>query len=155
MSLLKLSVAPKLNGATDNLSRLMDIEQTYQEQLVELEKQARKAVRYKSVGERLRKAESTLFIKLLNSLEIELKSFKKEYEEASDNVNQAQLDVTKNTKSKLVAFDKIPELKQIEAEKAATLQQMAHIKLAAALPEGEVKEKLLEKLAAAALSKYA
>ena len=96
----------------------MDIEQTYQEQLVELEKQARKAVRYKSVGERLRKAESTLFIKLLNSLEIELKSFKTEYEEASDNVNQAQIDVTKNTKSKLVAFDKIPELKQIEAEKA-------------------------------------
>jgi len=114
----------KLNGATDNLSRLMDIEQTYQEQLVELEKQARKAVRYKSVGERLRKAESTLFIKLLNSLEIELKSFKKEYEEASDNVNQAQLDVTKNTKSKLVAFDKIPELKQIEAEKAAFLQSL-------------------------------
>ena len=102
----------------------MDIEQTYQEQLVELEKQARKAVRYKSVGERLRKAESTLFIKLLNSLEIELKSFKKEYEEASDNVNQAQIDVTKNTKSKLLAFDKIPQLKQIEAEKAAFLQSL-------------------------------
>jgi len=114
----------KLNGATDNLSRLMDIEQTYQEQLVELEKQARKAVRYKSVGERLRKAESTLFIKLLNSLEVELKSFKTEYEEASENVNQAQLDVTKNTKSKLLAFDKIPQLKQIEAEKAAFLQSL-------------------------------
>lgn len=114
----------KLNGATDNLSRLMDIEQTYQEQLVELEKQARKAIRYKSVGERLRKAESTLFIKLLNSLEIELKNFTKEYEEASENVNQAQLDVTKNTNSKLAAFDKIPELKKIEAEKAAFLQSL-------------------------------
>ena len=114
----------KLNGATDNLIRLMDIEQTYQEQLVELEKQARKAIRYKSVGERLRKAESTLFIKLLNSLEIELKNFTKGYEEASENVNQAQLDVTKNTKSKLAAFDKIPELKKIEAEKAAFLQSL-------------------------------
>ena len=51
--------------------------------------------------------------------------------------------------------DNAVQAHKIEAEKAATLQQMAHIKLAAALPEGEVKEKLLEKLAAAALSKYA
>ncbi|MDC0969528.1 AAA family ATPase [Alphaproteobacteria bacterium] len=114
----------KLNGATDNLSRLLDIEQTYNEQLVELEKQARKASRYKSVGERLRKAESTLFIKLLNSSETDLKNFKNELEIATDRVNQAQLDVSKNTKSKLVAFDKIPELKKIEAEKAAFLQSL-------------------------------
>ena len=114
----------KLNGATDNLSRLLDIEQTYNEQLVELEKQARKASRYRSVGERLRKAESTLFIKLLNSSETDLKNFKNELEIATDRVNQAQLDVSKNTKSKLVAFDKIPELKKIEAEKAAFLQSL-------------------------------
>src|SRR6056300_1242981 len=114
----------KLNGATDNLSRLLDIEQTYNEQLVELEKQARKASRYRSVGERLRKAESTLFIKLLNSSETDLKNFKNELEIATDGVNQAQLDVSKNTKSKLVAFDKIPELKKIEAEKAAFLQSL-------------------------------
>ena len=114
----------KLNGATDNLSRLLDIEQTYNEQLVELEKQARKASRYRSVGERLRKAESTLFIKLLNSSEMDLKNFKNELEIATDRVNQAQLDVSKNTKSKLLAFDKIPELKKIEAEKAAFLQSL-------------------------------
>ena len=114
----------KLNGATDNLSRLLDVEQTYNEQLVELEKQARKASRYRSVGERLRKAESTLFIKLLNSSETDLKNFKNELEIATDRVNQAQLDVSKNTKSKLVAFDKIPELKKIEAEKAAFLQSL-------------------------------
>ena len=114
----------KLNGATDNLSRLLDIEQTYNEQLVELEKQARKAARYRSVGERLRKAESTLFIKLLHSSETELKNFKKEFEIATDDVNKAQLDVSKNTKSKLAAFDKIPELKKIEAEKAAFLQSL-------------------------------
>ena len=114
----------KLNGATDNLSRLLDIEQTYNEQLVELEKQARKASRYRSVGERLRKAESTLFIKLLNSSETDLKNFENELEIATDRVNQAQLDVSKNTKSKLVAFDKIPELKKIEAEKAAFLQSL-------------------------------
>ena len=114
----------KLNGATDNLSRLLDIEQTYNEQLVELEKQARKAARYRSVGERLRKAESTLFIKLLHSSETELKNFKKEFEIATDDVNKAQLDVSKSTKSKLTAFDKIPELKKIEAEKAAFLQSL-------------------------------
>ena len=57
----------KLNGATDNLSRLLDIENTYNEQLIELEKQGRKAARYRSVGDRLRKAEASLFLSLLNS----------------------------------------------------------------------------------------
>ena len=56
----------KLKGASDNLDRLSDIEQTYKEQLIELEKQGRKAARYKSVGERIRKAEATLFFNLMN-----------------------------------------------------------------------------------------
>ena len=55
----------------------MDIEQTYQDQLIELEKQGRKAARYKSVGDRLRKAEATLFLTLLNTAENEFNDFKK------------------------------------------------------------------------------
>jgi len=119
----------KLNGATDNLNRLLDIEKTYQEQLVELEKQARKASRYKSVGERLRKAESTLFIKLLKSAEVELKDYEAELTNAKNKVDEAQIDVSKNTKLKLDAFEKIPGFKKKEAEKSAFLQSLNIMKI--------------------------
>jgi chromosome segregation protein len=119
----------KLNGATDNLNRLLDIEKTYQEQLVELEKQARKASRYKSVGERLRKAESTLFIKLLKSAEVELKDYEVELVNAKNKVDEAQIDVSKNTKLKLDAFEKIPGFKKKEAEKSAVLQSLNIMKI--------------------------
>ena len=57
----------------------MDIEQSYQDQLIELEKQGRKAARYRSVGDRLRKAEATLFLTLLNTAEREFNDFKKTF----------------------------------------------------------------------------
>ena len=50
---------------------MLDIENTYNEQLIELEKQGRKAARYRSVGDRLRKAEASLFLSLLNTAEKE------------------------------------------------------------------------------------
>ena len=52
----------KLNSAANNLDRLSDIELTIQDQINDLSKQARQAARYRSVGERLRKAETSLFI---------------------------------------------------------------------------------------------
>ena len=55
----------KLNSAANNLDRLSDIELTIQDQINDLSKQARQAARYRSVGERLRKAETSLFITCL------------------------------------------------------------------------------------------
>ncbi len=114
----------KLNGATDNLSRLLDIENTYNEQLVELEKQGRKAARYRSVGDRLRKAEASLFLSLLNTAEQDFEELVKKFEKSQNNVKEAQIDLSKNTKSKLEIFNKLPELRTIETEKAATLQSL-------------------------------
>ncbi len=114
----------KLNGATDNLSRLLDIENTYNEQLIELEKQGRKAARYRSVGDRLRKAEASLFLSLLNTAEKEFDELETKFEKSKNNVEEAQMNLSKNTKSKLEIFNKLPELRKIETEKAAILQSL-------------------------------
>ena len=114
----------KLNGATENLSRLLDIENTYNEQLIELEKQGRKAARYRSVGDRLRKAEASLFLSLLNTAEKEFDELETKFEKSKNNVEEAQINLSKNTKSKLEIFNKLPELRKIETEKAAILQSL-------------------------------
>ena len=114
----------KLNGATDNLSRLLDIENTYNEQLIELEKQGRKAARYRSVGDRLRKAEASLFLSLLNKAEQEFNDLEARFKKSKNQVEEAQINLSKNTKSKLEIFNKLPELRKIETEKAAILQSL-------------------------------
>ena len=114
----------KLNGATDNLSRLLDIENTYNEQLIELEKQGRKAARYRSVGDRLRKAEASLFLSLITTAEKEFDELETKFGKSKNNVEEAQINLSKNTKSKLEIFNKLPKLRKIETEKAAILQSL-------------------------------
>ena len=114
----------KLKGATDNLDRLFDIEQTYKEQLIELEKQGRKAARYRSVGERIRKAEATLFLTLLNNANTEFNDLNARLKEANEHVDRAQIEVSKQTKLQLDISNKIPILKKDEVEKAAILQAL-------------------------------
>ncbi len=114
----------KLNGANENLNRLMDIEQTYQDQLIELEKQGRKAARYRSVGDRLRKAEATLFLTLLNTAENEFNDFKKHLDIAKENVNKGQINVSKYTEAKQEILDELPEFKKLEIKKITVLQSL-------------------------------
>ena len=114
----------KLNGANENLNRLMDIEQTYQDQLIELEKQGRKAARYRSVGDRLRKAEATLFLTLLNTAENEFNDFKKHLDIAKENVNKGQINVSKHTEAKQEILNDLPELKNLETKKITVLQSL-------------------------------
>ena len=114
----------KLNAASNNLDRLLDIEKTYKEQLVELEKQGRKAARYRSIGDRLRKAEATLFSTLLFNAKTEYNILINELHTVTENVSKAQIEVSKNTTSKLDILSEIPILRNIEAEKAAILQSL-------------------------------
>ena len=77
------------------MSRLLDIENTYNEQLIELEKQGRKAARYRSVGDRLRKAEASLFLSLLNTAEKEFDELETKFEKSKNNVEEAQINLSK------------------------------------------------------------
>ena len=103
---------------------MLDIENTYNEQLIELEKQGRKAARYRSVGDRLRKAEASLFLSLLNTAEKEFDELETKFEKSKNNVEEAQINLSKKTKSKLEIFNKLPELRKIETEKATILQSL-------------------------------
>ena len=103
---------------------MLDIENTYNEQLIELEKQGRKAARYRSIGDRLRKAEASLFLSLLNTAEKEFDELETKFEKSKNNVEEAQINLSKKTKSKLEIFNKLPELRKIETEKAAILQSL-------------------------------
>ena len=114
----------KLNGANENLNRLMDIEQTYQDQLIELEKQGRKAARYRSVGDRLRKAEATLFLTLLNTAENEFNDFKKHLDIAKENVHKGLINLSKHTEAKQEILDELPEFKKLETKKITVLQSL-------------------------------
>ena len=114
----------KLNGANENLNRLMDIEQTYQDQLIELEKQGRKAARYRSVGDRLRKAEAILFLTLLDTAENEFNNFKKYLDIAKENVNKGQINVFKHTEAKQEILNELPEFKKLETKKITVLQSL-------------------------------
>ena len=114
----------KLNSASDNLERLFDIEKTLKNQLIDLEKQGRQAARYRSIGDRLRKGEATLFFKLLEEAREEYESLKKELNVISQNVEQASLEVKENTKNKLIFLDQIPSLRNSEADKSAILQSL-------------------------------
>ena len=102
----------------------MDIEQTYGDQLLELEKQGRKAARYRSVGDRLRKAEATLFLTLLSSAEREFNGFKNHLDLAKENVNKGQINVSKHTEEKQQILNALPGLKNIETQKITVLQSL-------------------------------
>ena len=114
----------KLKGASDNLDRLVDIEQNYKDQLIELEKQGRKAARYRSVGERIRKAEATLFLTLLNNSKTEFNDLNVQLKDANENVDRGQIEVSKQTTLQLDISNQIPTLKKDEADKAAILQAL-------------------------------
>ena len=114
----------KLNSATDNLDRLMDIENTLSEQLKELNKQARQVARYRSVGERIRKSESSLFYSQLKLLETELNIFKDKLKNKNNLISEFQIKVTNYENKKIKILDQIPNLKRIDNEKLNDLQNL-------------------------------
>ncbi len=74
----------RLKNAETNLERLEDIANQLAEQRAQLAKQARQAARYKSVADRIRKAESTLFLARWQEV-------RKDDEQASAQLHQAKM----------------------------------------------------------------
>ncbi len=132
----------KLSGASENLNRLFDIEQTYKEQLSELEKQGRKAARYRSIGDRIRKAEASLFLNLLKSAEKEADALKIQLITSEDNVNASQIEASKYTELKIKILNTIPDLKKIEKEKAIILQKLNIDKIRIEEEKSSIKKNL-------------
>jgi len=114
----------RLNAAETNLHRLEDIVITMGEQKKSLSKQARQASRYRSVGDRLRKAEATLLTKKhedkSKGLEEINDSFKREqniYIEISRKMGAAE-------KDRVNVSGVLPELRKKETENQAVFQNL-------------------------------
>ena len=114
----------RLNAAETNLERLGDIVITMEEQKKSLSKQARQASRYKSIGDRLRKAESILLLKKYLEKEESLKSFDRLFNDASSNYNDLTKKLYLAEENRIKSISNLPALRQNETESFAKLQNL-------------------------------
>ena len=114
----------KLNSASDNLARLLDVENTLLEQLKELNKQAKQVARYRSIGERLRKAEASLYYCQLINFENDLETCNSKFKDKSNSISNLQIAIVNLENQKLKILEKIPTLKEIDNQNLDKLQNL-------------------------------
>jgi len=114
----------RLRGAETNLERLDDVIAGLVEQRDSLRKQARQASRYRSIADRIRKAEAQLLLALWSRGEADLAA-------ANTELQAVRLDVAAKTEAAASSATKrteiaatLPPLRDAEAEKAAEYQRL-------------------------------
>ena len=114
----------RLKNAETNLERLADIEAQLAEQRAQLAKQARQASRYKSVADRIRKAEASLFLARWQEASTEDEKAKAALREATREAAAAAQQAAEAEKHHLLANEALPPLIAREAEAAAEFQRL-------------------------------
>ena len=97
---------------------------TIQDQINDLSKQARQAARYRSVGERLRKAETSLFITQFVELDYSQEKIKNKITENSKVIEDYQRKISNLETKKLNFFNELPFLKKIDNSKTEIVQNL-------------------------------
>ena len=112
----------RLKGAETNLERLEDILTSLQSQLKGLKQQAKQAIRYRTVSDQIRQAESILLFSRWQSILTEKEAAEKTELHASTAVNEAtELAARASTKRANIA-EKLPALRTQDAEAASVVQ---------------------------------
>ncbi len=112
----------RLKGAETNLERLEDILMSLQSQLKGLKQQAKQAIRYRTVSDQIRQAESILLFSRWQSNLIEKEASEKIELQASAAVNEAtELAARASTKRANIS-EKLPALRTQDAEAASVVQ---------------------------------
>ena len=114
----------RLNAAEANLRRLDDILATMAEQLVSLKKQARHAARYRSLSDRIRTAEATLYLVRWQAASEALQIATSARDAAERTVADALTKAAAATTEADKADAALPPLRQAYAEAAARLQRL-------------------------------
>ena len=114
----------RLNTAENNLERLADILVQLDEQKASLVKQARQATRYRSIADRIRKADAHLMLARFTAGLGRLDETETLLREAERLTAAAAEDAATKTRLRHSAMEKLPPLRQNEAEKAAQLQRL-------------------------------
>ena len=115
----------RLNTAETNLERLEDILIQLDEQKASLIKQARQAARYRSIADRIRKADAHLMLARFTAATGKLDETEALLREAQRLTAEAAETTAAKTRLRNTHAEKMPSLRQIEAEKAAKLQRLS------------------------------
>ena len=114
----------RLKAAENNLVRLEDVVAAMEGQLASLKKQARQAARYRSLSDRIRRAEATLLHLRWIAAQADERLARDSFATADDGVRTAMVAVTQATAAQTEAAEAVPPLRHSEAEAAATLQRL-------------------------------
>ncbi|SCA57384.1 Chromosome partition protein Smc [Candidatus Terasakiella magnetica] len=115
----------RLRGAETNLGRLDDVLITLETQQKNLQKQARQASRYRTISDRIRKAESLLFHMRWGDALDEMDKARKSYKEAETRVNELTSRAAEASKVQAEASTHLPALREAEAAAGAELHRLS------------------------------
>jgi chromosome segregation protein len=120
----------RLNTAENNLERLDDIVIQLDEQKASLMKQARQAARYRSIADRIRKADAHLMLARITLATSRLNDTEAQLREAERLTAAAAEDASAKSRHHDSIADTLPPLRQDEAALAAELQHLTHARTA-------------------------
>ncbi|MDC3234991.1 chromosome segregation protein SMC [Candidatus Puniceispirillum sp.] len=115
----------RLRAAENNLERLDDVIAGLSEQRDSLKKQARQAARYRSVADRIRKAEAQFLMARWTTAEENRDGAAIALGAAKKDVSQRTKIVTRSSTTRTKIAASLPALRTAEAEKAAEYQRLA------------------------------
>ncbi|MCM2563084.1 AAA family ATPase [Lutimaribacter sp. EGI FJ00015] len=114
----------KLKGAEQNLARVDDVIEQLASQLAQLERQARQAARYRSIGEELRRAEGMLLYRRWKEADEARLTADAQLRERVTAAGQAETAARQAAKAREAAEDALPPRREEEAVAAAILQRL-------------------------------
>ncbi|MGA0951100.1 MAG: chromosome segregation protein SMC [Candidatus Puniceispirillaceae bacterium] len=115
----------RLRSAESNLERLDDVIAGLIEQRESLKKQARQAARYRSVADRIRKAEAQLLLASWSAATTELTVADTDLKQAKSAVEDRTQLAAKSATARAEISASLPPLRQAEAERAAAYQRLS------------------------------
>ncbi|WP_417465273.1 chromosome segregation protein SMC [Kordiimonas sp.] len=114
----------RLRGAEGNLTRLQDVIQAMEAQVQSLKRQAKQAVRYRSISGDIRQAEASLLYLKWKLASEEVITLERTLREAEKTTGQVAEIVAKLSKEQAEVAAALPPLREADAEAAARLQRL-------------------------------
>src|SRR5215470_12182214 len=134
----------RLRGAEQNLLRLEDVIGQLASQMDALKKQARQAIRYRSVAQQVRKAEATLFHLRWVAANAELIEAEQAKNAAVRVVAERTGQQAETSKLQALAAADLPGLREAEAAAAAALQRLVMARETLEREEARAKDRMAE-----------
>jgi chromosome segregation protein len=134
----------RLKGAETNLDRLDDILITLDTQLQSLKKQSRQATRYRNLSDHIRKAEAILFHLRWSISNVELDEWRGKFTTIQAQVTELTAMAGAATINQVESAEKLPKLRETEAEIAAELHSLTIAREGLDEEEARVRHTALE-----------